>query len=110
MNGVEIGLVKLTYSQLICNQRVLHAALCAGVMYMVYGSLEPILSLRLKDYSGLNDTTTGLVFGVEPLTYMLSTFMIPYIVPSWVEPRVSLITSSFLLVFATAIVGPFFES
>ena len=34
--------------------------------------------------------------------------MVPYIVPKWVEPRVTLLTSSFLIGFATALVGPFY--
>ena len=39
---------------------------------------------------------------------MISVFMIPYIVPKWVEPRATLLTSSFLIGFATALVGPFY--
>ena len=40
---------------------------------------------------------------------MISTFMVPYIVPKWVEPRATLLTSSFLIGFATALVGPFYS-
>jgi MFS family permease len=46
-------LEKLSYRKLICEQRVLHAALSASVMYVAYGSLEPTLNLRLDEY-GLN--------------------------------------------------------
>ena len=74
---------------------------------VVYGALEPILSLRLSDYD-LGSTYTGLVFGVEAIFYMISTFMVPYVVPEWVESRVTLITSTFLMSFATALVGPFY--
>ena len=39
---------------------------------------------------------------------MISTFMVPCIVPRWVEPRVTIITSSLLLGFATFLIGPFY--
>ena len=45
---------------------------------------------------------------MEDIFYMVSTLMVPYIVPKWFEPRVTLITSTFLLAFATALVGPFY--
>jgi len=98
---------KLTYSSLVCQQRVLHPAIAGGVMNMVYGSLEPILSLRLSDYN-LNENVTGAIFGVQPLAYMLSTFLIPYILPKWIVGRVIMITSLFLLAIATVFIGPFF--
>lgn len=97
----------MTYSSLVCNARVLFSTLCAAIFFTVYGVLEPILSLRLSDYE-LGDSVSGLIFGIEPLAYMLSTFMIPYIVPSWVEHRVTLITSSLLLSLATTLIGPFY--
>ena len=40
---------------------------------------------------------------------MLGTFFVPYIVPKWVEHRVTLILSEILLSFATILVGPFYE-
>ena len=40
---------------------------------------------------------------------MIGTFLIPYIVPKWVEHRVTIITSLGLLALATALTGPFFE-
>ena len=39
---------------------------------------------------------------------MLGSFLIPYILPKWVEGRVSLITSLFLLAISTLFIGPFF--
>ena len=78
------------------------------MMTIVYGALEPVLSLRILDYN-VTDSQTGLIFGVEPLTYALSTIIIPYIVPKWVEARVTLITALVLLGVSTALVGPFFE-
>ena len=74
---------------------------------LVYGVLEPILSLRLADYD-LGSSYTGLVFGVQAIFYMISTFLVPYVVPEWVESRATLITSSFLYSFATVLVGPFY--
>lgn len=60
-------------------------------MYIAYGSLEPTLSLRLVDYD-VSQTTQGLIFGIQPLCYMLGTFLTPYIFPSWIEHRVTLIS------------------
>ena len=76
-------------------------------MYLVYGSLEPILSLRLEDYD-VTDTVYGQIFGIQPLFYMLGVFIVPYIVPKWVEHRVTLISGLSLLSFATILVGPFY--
>ena len=61
-------------------------------MYMVYCVLEPILSLRLLDYN-VSQEMAGVIFGVQPLTYMMGTFMIPYILPKWIEHRATLITA-----------------
>ena len=103
----DAGVTKITYGRLFCNMKVLFAALTGCMLAIVYGANEPILSLRLDDYN-LDSTQTGLVFGMYSIFYMISTFLVPYIVPDWVEPRVTLITSAFLLVFSTALVGPFY--
>ena len=103
----DAGVTRITYGKLLCNMKVLFAALTGCMLAIVYGANEPILSLRLDDYN-LDSTQTGLVFGMYSIFYMISTFLVPYIVPDWVEPRVTLITSSFLLVFSTALVGPFY--
>ena len=87
---------------------MLHPAITAGVVFLVYGSLEPILSLRLLDYD-LNNRATGLVFGVEPLCYMVGTFLSPYLFPKWIPNRVILITGLFILASATLFVGPVYE-
>jgi hypothetical protein len=99
----------MTYSKLICNQRILHAAISAAMMNFVYSTLEPILSLRLPDYKELGDEEIGLIFGIEPLLYMIGTFAIPYILPKWITHRVTLITSLFILSFGSFLVGPIFE-
>ena len=104
---LEIG-YKLKYSNLICNQRVLHAALSGSIATVVYCALEPIMSLRLLDYN-LTDGQTGSIFGIQPLTYALSTILVPYIIPKWVEGRVILITNLMILGVVTTLVGPFFE-
>ena len=77
-------------------------------MNIVYCTLDPILSLRLPDYD-LSDTVSGLVYGVMPLSFMISTLLFPYIVPKRVPHRVTLITSLFGLSFSQLLVGPFFE-
>lgn len=84
----------MSYRRLLGNQRVLHAAITVVVMNIVYCTLDPILSLRLPDYN-LSDTISGLVFGVMPLAYMISTLLYPYIIPKRLPNRVTLITSLF---------------
>ena len=43
-------LKKLSYGPLICNARVIFAAMTVGINCLVYGVFEPTLSLRLADY------------------------------------------------------------
>ena len=50
-DGEEFELRKLGYSNLICNQRVLWAALTGVLATTVYAELAPILSLRVLDYN-----------------------------------------------------------
>ena len=38
---------------------------------------------------------------------MIGTFAVPYFVPKWFETRVTLLTSSLLIGFATVLIGPF---
>ena len=87
---------------------MLHASLSATWMYMAYGCLEPTLGLRLEEY-GLSSVFQGLIFGIQPFFYMVMTFATPYVVPRWVEHRVTLIVSLFGLGFSQFFVGPFFE-
>ena len=86
----------------------MHAALSGAMCCIAYGSLEPILSLRLLDYD-VSGMQTGLIFGVEPLTFAVSTILIPYIVPKWIETRVTMITALILLSLSTFLVGPFYQ-
>ena len=87
--------------------RVLFASLTATMCAAYFGAPEPILSLRLADYD-LGSTQIGLIFGVEALFYMISTFMVPYILPIWIEPRATLISSTIIVAFASTLVGPFY--
>ena len=99
--------LKLGYSNLFCNQRVLHAALSGLIPQMTFSCLEPIMSLRLLDYD-VSQATSGLIFGIMPICLAAGTILVPYLVPKWVEPRVTLISALFVLAFATALTGPFF--
>mmetsp|Transcript_31703 Transcript_31703/g.41994 ORF Transcript_31703/g.41994 Transcript_31703/m.41994 type:complete len:151 (+) Transcript_31703:509-961(+) len=74
---------------------------------MAFASLEPILALRLDEYD-LGQTYQGLIFGIQPLTYTLATFLTPYIVPSWFERRGALIINLFLLGTSQLFIGPFY--
>lgn len=98
---------KLSYSLLACKPRVLHGALTGSICYLVYCSQEPILSLRLNDYN-LSQVIIGCIFGINPLTYTISTVLIPYIVPRWMEHRVTMITGLYILAISNLLIGPFF--
>ena len=65
-------------------------------MYLAYGSSEPVMAIRLNDYD-ISQTVKGIIFGIEPLFYMIGTFLVPYIVPKWVELRITMITAMILL-------------
>ena len=98
---------KLGYSNLLCNQRVLHAAIAGLIPQMTFSALEPIMSIRLLDYD-ISQSMSGLVFGIMPVFLALGCVLCPYIVPKWVEPRITLISSLILLAFSVTLVGPFF--
>ena len=99
----------MTYGALFCEQRILHAAISATVVYFVYGTLEPILALRLLDYD-LEYVATGVVFGIFPLTYLIGTLLFTCDIPKWIARRVMIITSLFILSVATCFVGPFLKN
>ncbi len=98
----------MTYCELLINQRILHVAISAGIIFLVYCTLDPILSLRLEDYSSLSEAEEGLVFAVMPISYTLGTFLYPYIIPKRVPYRVTIITGLGLLSGSQFFVGPFF--
>ena len=70
-------------------------------------SFAPVLALRLADYN-LSDKADGLVFALQPATYVLSTFLLPWLIPDWVPHRVTLFTALLVISFCTLLVGPFF--
>ena len=98
---------KLTYGKIICKPRVLFASLTAGTCFLAYGSLESTLSLRLEEY-GLSQLIQGCIFGIQPVLYMLGTFLAPCLIPKWVEIRVTLIVCLFGLGLGTFLIGPFY--
>ena len=106
-DGEEFELRKLGYSNLICNQRVLWAALTGALATTVYGELEPIMSLRVLDY-GVSDFQIGLIFGIAPLTYAVGCFLTPFI-PKWVESRVTMIIGTIFVGLSMGLINPFFE-
>ena len=89
-------------------QRILHSALAALVSYAVFGSLEPILSLRLGDYN-VSQSSVGLIFAVQPGFYALGSFVTAAIIPKRVEYRVTMFIGLLLLAVATALIGPFYD-
>ena len=98
----------MTYCSLICNARVIFASLSGGICYLIYCSLEPTLALRLEDYPQLDQLTIGLIFGIQPLTYLLGTIFSPFIFPKWIEIRVTLISCNLGLGLSMLLVGPIY--
>ena len=98
----------MTYCSLICKARVIFASLTGGFVNLVYCSLEPTLALRLEDYPKLDQLTIGLIFGIQPLMYMLGTIFSPYIFPKWMEIRVTLISCLIGLGASMLLVGPIY--
>ena len=88
--------------------RIFFGALTGVLVNLGYSSLEPILAYRLQDYPAVNDNGTyrGLMFAIQPLLYMLSNFLVPCIVPKWVEPQLTLMVSIFVYGIGTLFVGP----
>ena len=107
MAQTEVEPRKLGYSTLICNQRILHAAMSGLIPQMTFSCLEPIMSLRLLDYD-LSQSTSGLIFGIMPICLAAGTLAVPLLIPKWVEPRVTLISGLYMLAFGTILTGPFF--
>ena len=106
-DGEEFELRKLGYSNLICNQRILWAALTGALASVTFGELEPILSLRVLDY-GVSDFQIGLIFGITPLAYAIGCILTP-LIPRWVESRVIMITATVCVGLMTGLINPFFE-
>ena len=80
------------------------AALAGSLTYFTYSFMEPILAIRLNDFS-LSSLSRGLFFAVLPCFYIPASLMIQY-VPSKVEKRAIIISSMAGLFVAFLFVGP----
>ena len=78
-------------------------------MSLSFGAIDPSLTLRLQEYN-LSPTYVSLIFGMQSFCEMVSTFTTPYVIPYWVEHRVTLMTFLFLLGLSTFLIGPFYGS
>ena len=76
-------------------------------MCIVWTCYEPTLSLRMHDY-GLTQSQIGVVLGIQPVLYMICCILVPFVIPKWIEDRVTLITGLFCLGVLTTLVGPFY--
>mmetsp|Transcript_25968 Transcript_25968/g.51767 ORF Transcript_25968/g.51767 Transcript_25968/m.51767 type:complete len:462 (-) Transcript_25968:248-1633(-) len=104
----EVALQKLTYGSIFCMARVFFAAMSGMVGCMYYCVFDPTLALRMDHY-GLSQTFQGVIFTVMPFSYMLGTLFTSYLLPKWIEIRVTLITGSLLLGLSILLIGPVFE-
>ena len=75
---------------------------------IVMDSVGPTLTLRIEDYD-VSDNMKGLIFGIQPTTFVVSVFLGPYLLMAWVPHRVTLITSLFLASVSVFLQAPIFE-
>lgn len=94
----------VSYCQLMGTPRIIFAALSAGLGNMVYGQLEPILALRLKDFDA-STMQTGLCLSIYGFIYIIGTLIVPQI-PERIEKRFIMMTSALCMGLFLTMVGP----
>lgn len=94
----------VSISTLLKIPRFTLAALAGSLTYFTYSFMEPILAIRLNDFS-LSQIRRGLFFAVLPCFYIPASLMIQY-VPSQVKKRAIIISSMTGLFAAFLFVGP----
>ena len=96
---------KATMTELLRIPRFILAALAGSLTYFTYSFMEPILAIRLNDFTNLSQIRRGLFFAVMPCFYIPASLIIQY-VPSKIEKRVVIISSMVGLFIAFLLVGP----
>ena len=84
--------------------RVFFAMLSVALQNFVYGELEPILVLRLRDFDA-SIIQMGMTLSIYSIVYIIGTLLVPQI-PTRIEKRFTLITGMFLLGAFLTLVGP----
>ena len=78
--------------------------LSVALQNFVYGELEPILVLRLRDFEATT-IQMGMILSIYSIVYIIGTLLVPQI-PTFIEKRFTLITGMFLLGTFLTLVGP----
>ena len=76
-------------------------------MGLVMDSIGPTLTLRLEDYN-VGESVRGLIFGIQPTTFIVGIFLGALVIPKWVPHRVTLIMSLLLTAVTVLLQAPFF--
>ena len=80
------------------------ATLSGALSYFPYALMEPILALRLTDFS-LSEIQIGIFFAIWPTFFLTSSIIAKYL-PTRVDKRVTLMLSAFLSGMIFFFVGP----
>ena len=91
----------------MCNRRILFAFLSGMIGTTCTDMQNPLLALRMDDYSA-PPWALGAIFGVSAFLYVLGCLLLPYIIPTWVPHRVTLITGLYVFALSMSLIGPFF--
>ena len=94
----------VTYFELLKCPRIVFAAISCCLSSVVFATMEPILALRMADFS-LTTIETGLILSIFPIVYIFGTLLTPCI-PSSIDKRVTLIVSSLLMGVFNFFMGP----
>lgn len=97
-----IGESQVSNWSLMTDRRVVFACLSGTLAFFTDTQLEPIFARRLEDFN-MTTFQIGLMFTLIPSTYIPTMLLIPFVT---ISKRVILITSAFLLGFATFLNGP----
>ena len=94
----------MTVCGLFSSARFTMATLSGALSYFPYALMEPILALRLTDFS-LSEIQIGIFFAIWPTFFLTSSIIAKYL-PSRVDKRVTLMLSAFLSGMIFFFVGP----
>lgn len=92
-------------SDLLCVPRIFFAATSVTMFNLGYCLFEATVLLRLEDYDVLK-TYQGIIFPILSFSYMVGSQCVSYLVPKWVEKRVTIIFGTFLFGVSNLLVGP----
>ena len=102
--GPVTGDRHVTYVELLKCPRIVFAAISCCLSNVVFSAMEPVLALRMVDFS-LTSVQTGVILSIFPLVYIFGTLLTPCI-PARVDKRVTLMSSALLMGIFNVFIGP----